>query len=40
MPSYGFGGVAGVAMSGAHMLITVAVIIIVAGLLINFFRRV
>ena len=36
----GFGGVAGVAMSGAHMLITVAVIIIVAGLLINFFRRV
>jgi uncharacterized membrane protein YtjA (UPF0391 family) len=36
----GFGGVAGVAMSGAHMLITVAVIVIVAGLLISFFRRV
>jgi uncharacterized membrane protein YtjA (UPF0391 family) len=36
----GFGGVAGVAMSGAHLLITVAVIIIVAGLLISFIRRV
>jgi uncharacterized membrane protein YtjA (UPF0391 family) len=36
----GFGGVAGVAMSGAHLLITVAVIVIVAGLLISFIRRV
>jgi uncharacterized membrane protein YtjA (UPF0391 family) len=35
-----FGGVAGVAMSGAHLLITVAVIVIVAGLLISFIRRV
>jgi len=36
----GLGGVAGVAMSGAHLLITVAVIVIVAGLLISFIRRV
>jgi uncharacterized membrane protein YtjA (UPF0391 family) len=36
----GFGGVAGVAMSGAHLLITVAVIVIVAGLLVSFIRRV
>lgn len=36
----GFGGVAGVAMSGAHLLITVAIVIIVAGLLISFLRRV
>lgn len=34
----GFGGVAGVAMSGAHLLISVAVIIIIAGLLIGFRR--
>jgi hypothetical protein len=27
-------------MSGAHLLITVAVIVIVAGLLISFIRRV
>ncbi|HVX37565.1 MAG TPA: DUF1328 family protein [Hyphomicrobium sp.] len=36
----GFGGVAGIAMSGAHLLITVAVIVIIAGLLIGFIRRV
>jgi uncharacterized membrane protein YtjA (UPF0391 family) len=36
----GFGGVAGVAMSGANLLISVAVIIIIAGLLIGFIRRV
>jgi uncharacterized membrane protein YtjA (UPF0391 family) len=36
----GFGGVAGVAMSGANLLISVAVIIIIAGLLMGFIRRV
>jgi uncharacterized membrane protein YtjA (UPF0391 family) len=36
----GFGGVAGVAMSGAHLLISIAVIVIIAGLLISFLRRV
>jgi uncharacterized membrane protein YtjA (UPF0391 family) len=36
----GFGGVAGVALSGAHLLISVAVIIVIAGRLIAFIRRV
>jgi uncharacterized membrane protein YtjA (UPF0391 family) len=35
----GFGGVASTAMSGAHLLIWVAVIIVVVGLVIAFMRR-
>jgi uncharacterized membrane protein YtjA (UPF0391 family) len=36
---FGFGGVASTAMSGAHLLIWVAVVIVVVGLLIAFMRR-
>jgi uncharacterized membrane protein YtjA (UPF0391 family) len=36
---FGFGGVASTAMSGAHLLIGVAVVIVVVGLVIAFMRR-
>jgi uncharacterized membrane protein YtjA (UPF0391 family) len=35
----GFGGVAGTAMSGAHMLLWVAVVIVVVGVVFAFIRR-
>ena len=35
----GFGGVAGTAMSGAHLLIWLAVVIIIIGLVFAFIRR-
>jgi uncharacterized membrane protein YtjA (UPF0391 family) len=35
----GFGGVAGTAMSGAHLLLMVAVVFIVVGLLAGVLRR-
>ncbi len=35
----GFGGVAGTAMSGAHLLIWLAVIIIIVGVVFAFIRR-
>ena len=36
---FGFGGVAGTAMSGAHLLIWLAVIVVVVGLIFAFMRR-
>jgi uncharacterized membrane protein YtjA (UPF0391 family) len=36
---FGFGGVASTAMSGAHLLIWVAVVIVVVGLVLAFMRR-
>jgi len=36
---FGFGGVAGTAMSGAHLLIWLAVIVVVIGLVFAFMRR-
>jgi uncharacterized membrane protein YtjA (UPF0391 family) len=36
---FGFGGVAGTAMSGAHLLIWLAVIVVVVGLVFAFMRR-
>jgi uncharacterized membrane protein YtjA (UPF0391 family) len=36
---FGFGGLASTAMSGAHLLISVAVIKVVVGLVIAFMRR-
>ena len=36
---FGFGGVAGTAMSGAHLLIWLAVIVVVVGLVFAFLRR-
>ena len=36
---FGFGGVAGTAMSGANLLIWVAVIVIIVGLVFAFMRR-
>jgi uncharacterized membrane protein YtjA (UPF0391 family) len=36
---FGFGGVASTAMSGAHLLIWVAVVIVVVGLVIAVMRR-
>jgi uncharacterized membrane protein YtjA (UPF0391 family) len=35
----GFGGVSATAMSGAHLLVWVAVIIVVIGLIFAFIRR-
>ncbi len=35
----GFGGVAGTAMSGAHLLIWVAVVVVIIGLVFAFIRR-
>jgi uncharacterized membrane protein YtjA (UPF0391 family) len=35
----GFGGVAGTAMSGAHLLIWVAVVIIIVGVVFTLIRR-
>lgn len=35
----GFGGVAGTALSGAHLLLVVAVVLIVVGLLAGVLRR-
>jgi uncharacterized membrane protein YtjA (UPF0391 family) len=35
----GFGGVAGTAISGAHMLLTVAIVFIVLGLIVGVLRR-
>jgi uncharacterized membrane protein YtjA (UPF0391 family) len=35
----GFGGVAGTAMSGAHLLLVVSVVFIVVGLLASVLRR-
>ena len=35
----GFGGVAGTAMSGAHLLIWLAVIVIIVGVVFAFIRR-
>ncbi len=36
---FGFGGVAATAMSGAHLFIWVAVVIIVVGLVLTVLRR-
>lgn len=36
----GFGGVASTAMSGAHLFIWIAVVLIVVGLIFAFMRRV
>lgn len=36
---FGFGGVSATAMSGAHLLIWVAVIVVVIGLVFAFMRR-
>jgi uncharacterized membrane protein YtjA (UPF0391 family) len=36
---FGFGGVAATAMSGAHLFIWVAVVIIVVGLVLTLLRR-
>ncbi len=36
---FGFGGVAGTAMSGANLLIWLAVIVVVVGLIFAFMRR-
>ena len=36
---FGFGGVAGTAMGGAHLLIWVAVVIVIVGLVFAFMRR-
>jgi uncharacterized membrane protein YtjA (UPF0391 family) len=36
---FGFGGVAGTAMSGANLLIWLAVIVVVVGLVFAFLRR-
>lgn len=36
---FGFGGVAGTALSGAHLLIWLAVIVVVVGLVFAFMRR-
>ena len=36
---FGFGGVAGAAMGGAHLLIWVAVVIVIVGLVFAFMRR-
>ena len=36
---FGFGGVAGTAMSGANLLIWLAVIVVVVGLVFAFMRR-
>jgi len=36
----GFGGVAGTAMTGAHLLIWVAVVLVVVGLIASLLRRV
>ena len=35
----GFGGVSATAMSGAHLLVWVAVVIVVVGLIFAFIRR-
>lgn len=35
----GFGGVAGTAMSGAHLLLMVAVVLIIVGLVAGVLRR-
>ena len=35
----GFGGVAGTAMSGANLLITVAVVVVIVGFLASVIRR-
>jgi len=35
----GFGGVASTAMSGAHLLVWVAVVVIIIGLVFAFIRR-
>jgi uncharacterized membrane protein YtjA (UPF0391 family) len=35
----GFGGVAGTALSGAHMLIWLAVVIVIVGVIFAFLRR-
>ena len=37
--AFGFGGVAGTAVSGAHLLLMVAVVFIVVGLLAGVLRR-
>jgi uncharacterized membrane protein YtjA (UPF0391 family) len=36
---FGFGGVSGAAMGGAHLLIWLAVIVVVVGLIFAFMRR-
>jgi uncharacterized membrane protein YtjA (UPF0391 family) len=36
---FGFGGVAATAMSGAHLLIWVAVVVVIVGLVLAFMRR-
>ena len=36
---FGFGGVSATAMSGAHLLIWVAVVVIVIGLVLSLLRR-
>ena len=36
---FGFGGVSATAMSGAHLLVWVAVIVVIVGLLFAFMRR-
>ena len=35
----GFGGVASTAMSGAHLLVWVAVVVVIVGLVFAFIRR-
>jgi uncharacterized membrane protein YtjA (UPF0391 family) len=36
---FGFGGVSATAMSGAHLLVWVAVVIVIVGLVFAFMRR-
>ena len=38
-PLLGFGGVAGTAMSGAHLLLWVAVVIVIVGVVFALIRR-